>query len=164
MLRAVRLTTIDWRPLLTALKPETPLLDAMQGWSLPAYGDCVAGARDVSLDLARAFVDAAGGTEGILKRFSDWDPWIRELQVASVECELVAVARFLYISESEQGDARERAVEIGQLLLRTLPDISRVDVKAVLPGGRALEIGGIEHGSYGLLRQYAHHPGAIGWN
>ena len=164
LLRAVRLTSIDWRPLLTALKPESPLLDALQGWSLPAFGDCVAGARDVSPDLARAFVDAAGGTEGVLRRFRDSDPWIRELQVAFVECELVGVARFLYISESEQGDARERAVEIGQLLLRTLPDISKVDVKAVLPGGRALEIGGIEYGSSGLLRQYDHHPGAIGWN
>ena len=164
LLRAVRLTSVDWRPLLTALVPGSPLIDALQGWSLPTIGDCVSAARDVSLDLARAFVDAAGGTEGILRRIHDSDPWIRELQVASVERELVGVARFLYISESEQGDARERAVEIGQLLLRTLPDISKIDVKAVLPGGRALEIGGIEHGSSGLLRQNDHHLGAIAWN
>ena len=164
LLRAVRLTSIDWRPLLTALEPGSPLIDALQGWSLPTLGDCVSAARDVSLDLARAFVDAAGGTEGILRRSRDSDPWIRELHIASVEGELVGVARFLYISESEQGDARERAVETGRQLLRTLPDISKVDVKAVLPGGRALAIGGIEHGSSGLLRQYDHHPGAIGWN
>ena len=164
LLRAVRLTSVDCRPLLTALGPGSPLIDALQDWSLPTIGDCVSAARDVSLDLARAFVDAAGGTEGILRRFRDSDPWIRELQVASVEGELVGVARFLYISESEQGNARERAVETGRQLLRTLPDISKVDVKAVLPGGRALEIDGIDHGSSGLLREYDHHPSAIGWN
>ena len=164
LLRSVRLASIDWRPLLTALEPGSPLIDALQGWSLPTFGDCVSAAGDVSLGLARAFVDAAGGTEGILRRFHDSDPWIRELQVASVEGELVGVARFLYISESEQGDARERAVETGRQLLRTLPDISKVDVKAILPGGRALEIGGIEHGSSGLLRQNDHHLGAIAWN
>ena len=164
MLRAVRFTSIDWRPLLAALEPGSPLVGALQGWSLPAFGDCVSAAQDVSQDLARAFVAAAGGTDGILKRFRDSDPWIRELQVASNEGELVAVAKFLYLSQSEQGDPRERAVEIGKRLLRTLPDISKVDVKAVLPNGHSLEIDGFDFGSSGLLRQNDHHPGAIGWN
>ena len=61
-------------------------------------------------------------------------------------------------------DARERAVEIGQQLIRALPDIAKVDVKPVLPGGRVLKVDGHEYASSGLLRRYDHHPGAVGWN
>ena len=131
---------------------------------MQALGDCVSAARDVSLGLARAFVDAIGGSEAVLDRFRNSDPWIRELDIASVDGELVGVAKFLYVSKSEQGDARERADEIGRQLLRTLPDIEKVDVKPVLPGGRVLEVDGHEYASSGLLRRYDHHPGAVGWN
>ena len=70
-------------------------------------------AREVSLELAEAIVDAVGGVDAILERFRDNDPWITEIDVSSVDGELVGVARFLYVSESEQGDARERAVDTG---------------------------------------------------
>ena len=161
LLRAVSRTSVDWKPLLAVLQPGSPLVDTLESCPLTAFGDCVSSARDVSLDLARAFVDAVGGTEAVLKRFCAGDPWIQKLEIASVEGELVGVARFLYLTESEKGDARERAVETGRQLLRTLPDISRVDVKAILPGGRALEVDG---GSSGLLRQYDHPSGTVQWN
>ena len=164
LLKAVGGTSIERRPLLAALDPGSPLVEALQTWSLTGLGDCVSAARDVSIDLARAFVDAVGGTGSVLKFFRESDPWIRELRVASVDGELVGVARFLHISDSEQGDAHERAVEIGRKLLRNLPDISKVDVEAVGPGGRTLEIGGIEYGVSKLLRKFDHHPGAVGWN
>ena len=164
LLRVLGRTFVDWRPLLASLRPGSPLVNALETCPLRAFGDCVSAARDVSLDLAIALVDAVGGVEAVLKRLRDSDPWILKLEVSCVDGEFVGVARFLYVSESEQGDARERAVETGQLLLRALPDIERVDVKATLPGGRTLEHDGIEYGSSGLLRRYDHHAGAIGWN
>ena len=157
-------TSIDWRPLLAALQPGSPFGGFLKSCSLSAFGDCVSSARGVSVDLARAFVDAVGGTEVLLERFRNSDPWLQELKTVSEDGELIGVARFLYVSEPDQGDAREYAVETGRQLLRTLPDISRVDVKAVLPGGRTLEVGGFEYGSSGLLRHYDHHPATVGWN
>ena len=157
-------TSIDWRPLLVALQPGAPFGDFLRSCSLSAFADCVSSARGVSVELARAFVDAGGGTEVLLGRFRNNDPWLQELKTVSKDGELIGVARFLYVSETDQGDAREYAVETGRQLLRTLPDISRVDVKAVLADGRTLEVDGFEYGSSGLLRQYDHHPATVGWN
>ena len=157
-------TSIDWRPLLAALQPGSPFGGFLRSCSLSAFGDCVSSARGVSVDLARAFVDAVGGTEVLLERFRNSDPWLQELKTVSEDGELIGVARFLYVSEPDQGDVHEYAVETGRRLLRTLPDIGRVDVKAVLSGGRTLEVDGFEYGSSGLLRQYDHHPATVGWN
>ena len=109
-------------------------------------------------------MDAVGGNEVLLERFRNSDPWLQELKTVSKQGELIGVARFLYVSEPDQGDAREYAVETGRQLLRTLPDISSVDVKAVLSGGRTLEVDGFEYGSSELLRQHDHHPATVGWN
>ena len=157
-------TSIDWRPLLAALQPGSPFGNFLRSCSLSAFGDCVSSARRVSIDLARAFVDAVGGNEVLLERFRNSDPWLQELKTVSKQGELIGVARFLYVSEPDQGDAREYAVETGRQLLRTLPDISSVDVKAVLSGGRTLEVDGFEYGSSELLRQHDHHPATVGWN
>ena len=157
-------TSIDWRPLLAALQPGSPFGDFLRSCSLTAFGDCVSSARGVSVDLARAFTDAVGGTEVLLERFRNSDPWLQELKTVSKDGELIGVARFLYVSEPDQGDAREYAVETGRQLLRTLPDISKVDVKAVMASGRTLEVNGFEYGSSGLLRQYGHHSATVGWN
>ncbi len=157
-------TAIDWRSLLSALESGTPFGDYLRACPISALSDCVASARTVSVELARAFVDAVGGTEVLIERFSNSVPWLQELKIVSKDGDQIGVARFLYVSEPDQGDARECAVKIGQQLLRTFPDINKVDVKAVLAGGRTLEVDGIDFGSSGLLRQYDHHPATVGWN
>ena len=164
LLRAISRTSIEWTSLLAALQTDLPLVNLLKSCPLAAFGDCVSMARDVSHELARAFVDAVGGAEVVLMRFRNSDPWIQKLEVATVDGKLVGVARFLCVSESEQGDASEKAVEIGRQLLRTLPDIDEVDVKAILSGGRTLEIDDIDFGSSGLLRKHDHHARAIAWN
>ena len=164
LLRAASRTTVDWTPLLTAAEPSAPVLSFLTRCPPADLGICISAAREVSVDLARAFVDAVGGTEAITARLLDSDSWIRELYVSSVEGEKVGVARFLYISETEQGDPRERSVEIGKLLLRCLPDLTRVDVKAVLPGDYPLKVGDFEHGVSKLLRRHDHTPDTVGWN
>ena len=157
-------TSIDWGPLLASLQPGSPFVDFLKNCPLLDLAECVSLARGLSVDLAREFVDAVGGTERLLESFRISDPWLQEVRILSLDSELVGVARFLYASESDQGDAREYAVEIGRQLLRTLPEINRVDVKAVMPDGRTVEGEGAEYASSGFLRRYDHHATTVGWN
>ena len=56
LLRAISRTSVEWMPLLTALELDSPLIELMQRCPLRAFGDCVSTARDVSDELAGAFV------------------------------------------------------------------------------------------------------------
>ena len=164
LLIALRHTSADWTPLLAALGPDTALTGFLQNCPFDTLSECVAVARDVSVEFARAFVGAAGGTDNLIERLRFFDPWIRELRIDTVDGDLVGVARFLFVSEVDQGDPRERSVELGRLLLRAFPDIARVDVKPLVSGGRILESDGHEYYSSRLVRKYDHPPSAVVWN
>ena len=165
LLRALRGTSVDWEPLLASLgtghhtRRHPKKVAPWRHWGTASRRRAMcrsawprhswmpsAGVRLCSIGCAIAIHGS------------------RELEIGSVDGELVGVAKFLYVSEAEQADARERAVEIGRRLLRALPDIEKVDVKPVLAGGRVLEVDGHEYASSGLRRRYDHHPGALGWN
>ena len=154
LLRAMNHTTLDEKPLLDALEPSSVLVNTLRGCSPRELGACVAAARDISPNLARALVDAVGGADAVLQRFRNHDPWIRELEVATLDGELVGVARLLHVSDTGQGDLQERAHNLGMQLIQALPEIVRVDIKGELPGGHGLTLDGIDYGSSGLLRQY----------
>ncbi|MXY44862.1 MAG: hypothetical protein F4Y50_12550 [Dehalococcoidia bacterium] len=164
LLKALRHTSADWTPLLPALKPSTALTAFLQDCPFDVLGECVSAARDVSREFAQAFASAAGGTDKLIQRLRTFDPWIRELRIDPVDGDLVGVVRFLFVSESDQGDPGERSVELGRLLLRAFPDIARVDVKPLLSGGRILENEGQEYHSSRLAREYDHPPSVVAWN
>ncbi len=164
LLRAVRRTGIDTSSLLNSIEPSGALVTTLRSLDVSSMGDCIASARDVSVDLANALVEALGGVDEMCMRIRNSDPWIPELHVATVEGDDVGVARILHVSDDEQGDPRENAIRLGRLLLRLLPNTVRVDVKTVVAGGRALEIDGHAIGSSGLLRSYDHHTGSVRWN
>lgn len=164
LLMALRQASADWRPLLPALSPSTALTDFLENCPVDVLGECVAAAHDVSPEFAGEFVSAVGGREKLIERIRSFDPWIRELRIDTVDGDLVGVARYLFASESDQGDPRERSVELGRLLLRVFPDIVRVDVKPVLAGGGILESDGQELHSSGLVRKHDHTPSAVAWN
>ena len=155
LLRTMSHTTLEEKPLLDALEPGSVLINTLGSCSPKELGDCVEAARDISPDLARVFVEAVGGTDAVLQRFRDGDPWIQELEVDTFDGELVGVVRFLHISDSEQGSLRDRAYAVGNQLIRALPDIVKVDVEGMLPGGHLLTIDGIDYGALGLRRQFA---------
>ena len=154
LLRTMSRTTLKKQPLLDQLKPGSKIVKTLESCSPKELGDCVEAARDVSRDLALAFVQSVGSTDAVLQKFRRSDPWIQKLEVVTLDGDLVGVARILHISESDQGSMRDRANELGNQLLRALPDVDRVDVKGVLPGGQPLMIDGINYGSSGLHRQY----------
>lgn len=165
LLRTIARTSVDCAPLAAALKPDSQLVPALRECSLTELCDCVSAARAVSPTLARLLVEAIGGTAVVMQRMRTSDPWIQELQVVCDDSgNSVAISKFLYISESDQHDAQKRAVEIGSDLLRCLPDIEKVDIKAIVPGGLALTIGGHEYGVSKLSRSDDHHPDTVGLN
>ncbi len=149
-------TSIDWKQLLVSLHSDSPFVSYLRTCAITEFGDCVSAAREVSPELARAFVDSVGGTEAVLNRIRASDPWIWDLRVCSSGSALVGVSRFLYVSESQQHDVDYRAVTIGDLLLRALPDLGRVDVKAAFSSELACSSESVLVGSSGLLREYQH--------
>lgn len=164
LLTCARGLTTDWVPLSSAFEADRPLTGLLAECEIEDFGECVAAARDVSVGLARTLVDSVGGVPAVLNRVREADPWIFELQVETVDGELTGVARYLFVSEEEQGEPRERSLDIARNLLRSLPDIEKVDVKPILPDGSEMRIGGNTLWSSGLLRRYDHGEAAVQWN
>jgi len=164
ILKALRNSSVDWDWLSETLKLNTQLLNYLQGCTLSELGSFMSAARHVSLDLAVAFTHQIGGNQAILERIRASDPWIQELQIVTIENQVVAVARYLFISESVQGDARERSVSLAKHLLDTLPVIDKVDVQPRHPGGDTLEFDGYEYATSGLLRQNHYDDDTASWN
>lgn len=164
LLRAVRGTSLDWSLLLGSFARPSTLASLLEHCETTELSECVEAARAVSVPLAEAVVEAAGGIEAVLQRIRTGDPWIRELKIERVEGRLTGIARYLYISSEEQGDARERSVALGRQLLRLVPSIEQVDVKPLGPDGEVWRLGGDEIASSGLLRRYDNDPAATSWN
>ena len=158
LLRSLIRTGIDWHEMVSCVRANTEFLDTLRRSALPDFADCVAMASEVSEELANEIVEAVGGPDYVFQKFRSEDPWIIELKLLDDENERVGYARFLHISDVDQGNPRDRSIKIGQQLLRTLPSIGKVDVQAVLPGGHKLEIDGHDHTASGLLRKYDNHP------
>ncbi len=158
LLRSLIRTGIDWHEMVSCVRANTEFLDTLRRSALPDFADCVAMASEVSEELANEIVEAVGGPDYVFQKFRSEDPWITELKLLDDENERVGYARFLHVSDVDQGDPRDRSIKIGQLLLRTLPNITKVNVQAVLPGGHKLEIDGHDHTASGLLRKYDNHP------
>ncbi len=158
LLRSLIRTGTDWHEMISYVRANTQFLDTLRRSALSDFADCVAMALEVSEELASEIVDAVGGTDFVFEKFRSEDPWIVELKLTGDESESVGYARFLHVSDIDQGKPRDRSIKIGQLLLRTLPNINKVDVQGILPGGHKLEIDGYDHTASGLLRKYDHHP------
>ena len=164
LLRAMRRTLIDWQPLLASLESDTSLVRFLKTCNFVDLGECISAAHSVSPDFAMACVNAIGGSDAVLERARADDPWIQELKIDAHNGDIVAVARFLYVSETVQGDARNRAIALGKKLLRTLPEINKVDVQPIRPNGSILGTKGYEYTSSELLRQNDVHPEDVTWN
>lgn len=164
LLKAMRHSTVDWKWLKDTLEANCNLLTHLQECPLDQLGHFILATRDVSVELAAALSELIGGNDMILDRIHASDPWIQELKVVSCDNETIAVARYLFVSEAVQGDASERSVKLGKQILRILPEIDRVDIRAQPPGGGTLEINGYEYGMSGLLRKYFYDDEAVLWN
>ena len=164
LIQAVRGTSLDSKLLIGSFAGPSDLASALKRCETTVLSECVEAARAVSVPLAKAVVDAAGGVDAVMKRIRNDDPWILELRMEETADGLTGVAHYLYLSSEEQGDARERSVALGRKLLRLLPIIEQVDVKPLGPDGEVLTVAGEEVASSGLLRRYDHGPAAIDWN
>ncbi|MCY3788299.1 MAG: hypothetical protein OXH63_05870 [Gemmatimonadetes bacterium] len=143
---------------------QSPLVMKLQGSPLEDLSQCLAAVRDVDLHLANALAEALGGEAGLIERIRAENPWITHLEVQEVNSgELVASARFLYISDELHEDPTVEAHNVGRTLLRCLPWIGSVDVQALLPGNHALTCGDYTIGASSLKREYDHPATAAAW-
>lgn len=146
--------------------------DALAACSVDGLATCIVAARAYDRLLAELMVEMLGGEDEILRRLRGSNPWITELDIREkeldqddeTEVELVGYCRMLHVSDTQHGDARQRAVNFGRQLLRCLPNIESVDVQSLLPGGHELRIGDYTHGVSGLRRQYDHSTLTVSWN
>lgn len=146
--------------------------DALLACSVDELAACIAAARAIDRQLAELIVELLGGEDEILRRLRESNPWITELDTREKEqeqddetdIEFVGYCRLLHVSDTQHGDARQRAVSFGRQLLRCLPNIESVDVQSLLPGGHELRIGDYTHGASGLRRQYDHSTLTVSWN
>ena len=147
-----------------ALDERSPLVEALREAPLDALADCLSAARDADPGVAQLLEKAIGGEEATLGRVRTDNPWVTELHVRDAEGGPVGFARILHASDTLQGDADRRAHSMGRTLLRCLPRIESVDVKALLPGHQELVIAGISTGFSQLSRQHGRSRSSINWN
>ena len=151
--------------LTTNLSQESPLVQALASTPLGAQAEFMATAHDCDPTLAKTLAVLIGGETEALRRIREHNPWITALDIRTTEngdCQ--AHCRFLQVSDEAQPDARERAVGFARCLLRCLPAIETVDVRALAPGGHEIRFAEFEHGISMLERQYDHADSTIAWN
>ncbi len=143
---------------------QSPLILALQSAKFEQRKELLAVARACNPAIAMLLVDELGGVDRILDRLREENPWVTELEITEIQGEAVARARFLHVSDAVQGDPQKVAVALGQTLLRLLPLIESVDVKALAPGGHEIQIPNFTYGVSRLRRQYDHSESGMSWN
>ena len=140
------------------------LVDALRSAPIKQLAEFLAVARSCDLAAADHLVGLIGGEDSVLRRIRVENPWITELEVRTGEDGLVSYSRFLHVSDTVQGDAREQAIALGQILIRCLPHIASVDIQALTPGGHEMTIENFTHGVSHLQRRSDHSVAGIAWN
>lgn len=146
------------------LSERAALMEVLATCSLDDLGTCLAAARSCGPDLAALLSDGLGGEAETVRRLREHDPWVIDLDVRTEDDDVIGYGRLLHVSDDLQGDPNDRAVALGELLLRCLPRIGRVDVQTLLAGGQELRIGDLTHGVSGLHRQYDRPTLDVAWN
>ena len=147
-----------------AANAESQLAAALREAPLDVLADCLAAARGVDPAVAHALIGGIGGEQSIIARIRAANPWTTELEIRSGGSSPVGCARFLHVSDAMQGSPDEQALGLARTLLRCLPRIESVDVRAVLPGGRQLAMGGYTAGSSQLMREFDRTAPAVEWS
>ena len=147
-----------------ALDAGTSFEVSLRSASLEDLTRCIAATRGCDPQLAAHVVGLLGGEPTVLRKIRAENPWITELDTRSVDGESIGYCRFLHVSDSAQPDVGEEAIALGRLLLRCLPNIDRVNVQALWPGGLPMTIGNHTIGISCLKRQYDHTPADLAWN
>ena len=147
-----------------ALNDNCLLVRSLRSAPVDDLAECLAAAHFNDLTLAAALLDLIGGTNHILARLRTDNPWITELDIRTDETKTVAYARILHVSNAVQGDPQYYCDTLGQRLIRCLPQIDSVDVKALAPGGQELRMGEHVRGVCPLKRKNDFPESRLDWN
>ena len=147
-----------------AIGASSPIVEALRASTLEALSAFLVTAHEIAPGFADEMIKLLGGREAMLRRIREENPWILELELDETTEVTTAVGRFLHISDTEQDDPDEAAHAISRHLWSLVPGIDGVDVRAVLPGGGPLRVGGHECGISQPLREALLSEHAIAWN
>ena len=142
---------------------QSQLASALRDAPVNVLADCLYAARGADPAVALALVEALGGESAIVSRIQADNPWIMMLDVRAGDGIQVGYSRYLHVPDAMEGSPDEQAHNLGRTLLRCLPQIESVDIKAVLPGGRDLVVGGHPAGISHLRREYDRAAPAAAW-
>lgn len=146
-----------------AADAQSQLASALRDAPVNVLAGCLYAARGADPAVALALVEALGGESAMVSRIRADNPWIMVLDVRSAGGARVGYGRFLHVPDAMEGSPDEQAHNLGRTLLRCLPQIESVDIKAVLPGGRDLVVGGYPAGISQLQREYDRPAPAAAW-
>ena len=142
---------------------QSQLASALRDAPVDVLAGCLYAARGADPAVAQALVEALGGESAIVSRIRADNPWITVLDVRTADGIRVGYGRFLHVPDAMEGSPDEQAHNLGRTLLRCLPQIESVDIKAVLPGDRDLVVGGHPAGISHLEREYDRAAPAVAW-
>jgi hypothetical protein len=147
-----------------ALSDNCPLVRTLQCAHVDDLAGCLAAAHLCDVTLAESLLDLIGGTSHILARLRTDNPWITELDIRTDGTSTLAYARILHVSDAVQSDAQGYCDALGPRLIRCLPQIDSVDIKAFAPGGHEMRIGDYSHGVSQLKREHDYPESRLDWN
>ena len=142
----------------------SPLASALRDAPLEALSDCLGAAYSADPNLALVLVETIGSEEAVIRRIRVDNPWITTLEVHSGDNGPVGFARYLHAADGFQPDPDEHAHSLGRTMLRCLPRIESVDIRALLPGGSELVVNGYAFGASQRSRDQRRATSGDTWN
>lgn len=147
-----------------AVNASSPIADSVRASSVETLSAFLTTAHEVAPEFTSEVIELLSGREAMLQQIREANPWIHALELDETPEATIAVGRFLDIGDTEQDDLDEAAHAIAQGLWSLVPGIDEVDVRAVLPGGGPIRIGGFEHGVSQHVRESVWSEHATAWN
>ena len=143
----------------------TPAGDLLASCTAEEFANLAGVARLLGPNIHQHMKDAAGGEQAVLDRVLAAVPQICSARRRiGADGEGIAEARLVFVDDELTPDIDETAKDIARLLLRSLPDCARADVKTLRAGDREYKVGDLTFGSSGLLVRCALTKLEVEWN
>ncbi|MDP9441242.1 MAG: hypothetical protein M3P34_03470 [Actinomycetota bacterium] len=149
---------------LDAPEQSAPFAALVRDSELDALASLVQAGTAVADSVGAGIVALAGGTDAVLHRIRESDPFILDLEVVVERGEKVLRGRRLHVSDRLNPEPERAIKDLAVLGLSCLPEVARADLLTVWAGDLPMRIGDYEYGQSGLLRRYVHGTTAIAWN
>lgn len=142
----------------------SPVADVARAASLDDLLELVQAAGDVSREMGEWFLELTGGTQSLLERMLDADPWLLELEVVDDGDERVLRGSRLHASDRLNPEPERTIKRLATLGLGCLPGVDRAALTTVWPGDLPTRVGELDIASTGLRTRYVRGAAETEWN